>query len=186
MRTLKTIITISLFLALQSNLFAQRSKKEPEAPQMPMDSTSMQITYREVVEVKGTKAELFARFTEWVQSHYKTSSVIKNAEEESGLVEVSSRVKIYGTAKDGTKIMSGLVNYNLTMELKDGRYRYTFTRFSLKAQAFQPIEPWLDQTKKEWFPARFDNLREVDEQIKEIIVSLKEGMEPKEVVKDDW
>lgn len=171
---------------MQSNLFAQRDKKNLEAPQMPIDSTSLEITYREVIEVKGTKAELFARFTEWVQSYYKTSSVIKNAEEESGLVEVSSRVRIYGTAKDGTKIMSGLVNYNLTMEMKDGRYRYTFTRFSLKAQAFQPIEPWLDPTQKEWFPARYDNLREVDEQINETIVSLKEGMKPKEVIKDDW
>lgn len=186
MRTLKTIITISLFLAIQSTLFAQRGKKEIEAPQMPMDSSTMQITYREVVEIKGTQAELFARFTEWTQSHYKTSTVIKNTEEESGLVEIASRVKIYSTAKDGTKLMSGLVNYNFTMEMKEGRYRYTFTRFSVKAQSFQPIEPWLDNTNKEWFPTRYDNLREVDEQINEIIISLKEGMKPKVVKKDDW
>lgn len=186
MKTLKTIITISLLLAIQSTLLAQRGKKEIEAPQMPMDSSTMQITYKEVVEIKGTQAELFARFTEWIQSHYKTTTVIKNTEEESGLVEIASRVKIYSTAKDGTKLMSGLVNYNFTMEMKEGRYRYTFTRFSVKAQSFQPIEPWLDNTNKEWFPARYDNLREVDEQINEIIVSLKEGMKPKEVKKDDW
>lgn len=82
--------------------------------------------------------------------------------------------------------MSGLVNYNLTLDLKDNKYRYTFTRFSLKGTAFNPIETWLDSTNKEWFPTRYNNLKEVDEQINEIIKNLKEGMKPKANTTDDW
>ncbi len=186
MKAIKVIFSVCLILALQSTLFGQRGKKELEVPQLPMDSSTMQITYREVVEIGGTQAELFKRFTDWVPVQYKTTSVIKAADEASGKIEIASRVRIYGTAKDGTKTMSGLVNYDLTVEVKDGRYRYTFTRFAIKAQSFQPIEPWLDATQKEWFPARYDNLREVDQQIKEIIASLKEGMKPKEIKKDEW
>ena len=78
MKAIKVIFSVCLFLALQSTLFGQRGKKELEVPQLPMDSSTMQITYREVVEIGGTQAELFKRFTDWVPVQYKTTSVIED------------------------------------------------------------------------------------------------------------
>ncbi len=179
-------ITLALITFCMSG-YAQKGKNQVEPPVMPIDSITKQITYREVVQVEGTKDELFDRAGEWIIKQYKiTSEVIDSTNKEKGLIHCSSRVKIWGTAKDGTRTLSGLVNYNLTIDTKEGRYRYTFTRFSLKSTAFNPIEPWLDSTNKEWFPARYDNLKEVNEQINEIIKSLKESMKPKVNVSDDW
>lgn len=179
------LIIIASILSITG--YSQKNKNQPEPPSMPIDSITKQITYREVVTVEGTKDLLFDRAMEWIKKQYKnTSEVIDSTNKEKGLIHCSSRVKIWGTAKDGTKTMSGLVNYNLTLDLKDNKYRYTFTRFSLKGTSFNPIESWLDPTNKEWFPARFDNLKEVDKQINDLITSLKEAMKPKTNVVDEW
>ncbi len=179
------LATLTSIISIVS--YAQKTKNQPEPPTMPIDTITKQITYREVVQVEGTKDILFDRAMEWIKKQYKnTSEVIDSTNKEKGLIHCSSRVKIWGTAKDGTKTMSGLVNYNLTLDLKDNKYRYTFTRFSLKGTAFNPIETWLDSTNKEWFPTRYNNLKEVDEQINEIIKNLKEGMKPKANTTDDW
>lgn len=180
----------SIFLALFSFLvlasFGQR-KKDLTPPNVPYDSTTNQIIYQEVVSQEGSQAELFDRAMDWVKAYYKnTTEVINKADKDEGQILCSSRVKIYSTAKGGTKIMSGMVNYKLNIEIKDGRYRYTFDKFALKAQSWSPIEAWLDPTKKEWFPQRYDNLMEVDQQVKEIISSLKEAMVKKEEKIDEW
>lgn len=187
MKKLQIVITLLIIISFSSVIKAQKDKNEIEPPKMPMDTITKQIMYRDVVQVEGEKDILFERALVWIKKQYKnTSEVIDSTNKEVGFILCSSRVKIFGTAKDGTRTMSGLVNYNLTLDIKDGKYRYTFTRFALKGTSFTPIEPWLDKTKKEWFPARYDNLREVDEQINEIIASLKEGMKPTVKKADEW
>ena len=97
-------------------------------------------------------------------------------------------MKIHTLAKDGkTTVMAGVVTYELRIELRDGRYRYTITNFTCKnGQVTQPCEQWLDKDKPEWTPVRYGHLNEIDTHIKTLIESLEEGMGAKEEFKDDW
>ena len=90
-------------------------------------------------------------------------------------------------AKDGkTWQNAGYVYYTLTIEAKDGRYRYTITDIYKKEQARFPIEKWLDTSRPEWTPVRYDHLYQIDEAIHKLIESIEEGMEPEKVINDEW
>ena len=79
-----------------------------------------------------------------------------------------------------------MVEFKLKIELKEGRYRYTFDQFRKKAASMFPLERWLDKTDPQYTPKCDEYLLQVDNNIKEIIASLKKGMVPKVVKKDEW
>lgn len=175
-----TFILLSTFVSAQKN-------KEPQPPVLPIDSTTKQITYRGVVTQQGTQVELYQRAMNWIAKQYKnTAEVIKSSDSLTGKIECTSKIKIHTPAKDGTQMVAGIVNYNFTLEAKEGRFRYTFTRFSLKDAAYNPIEKWFDTKLPTWFPQRYEHLKEVDTEITKVITSLKEAMTPTVQKIDNW
>lgn len=183
----KNLLLIPILVVLfASNLIAQK-EKQPQPPVLPIDSTTKLITYREVVTQQGTSNELYKRAMDWIVLNYKnTAEVIKSSNEATGTIEGSSKIKVHTPAKDGVNTVAGIVNYNFTIEAKEGRYRYTFTRFSLKDAAYNPIEKWFDTKLPTWFPQRFEHLKEVDAEMVKTIQSLKESMSPKVLKVDNW
>lgn len=183
----KNLLLISIMVVLfASNLVAQKDK-QPQPPVLPIDSTTKLITYRGVITQQGTTAELFQRAMDWIKVYFKnTAEVIKTSDVNTGVIEGTSKIKIHTPAKDGTVSLAGIVNYNFTIEAKEGRYRYTFTRFSLKDAAYNPIEKWFDTKLPTWYPQRYEHLKEVDADIVKTISSLKESMAPKAVKTDNW
>jgi len=180
-----TLMAIMIML-FTSNIIAQK-EKQPQPPVLPIDTTTKLITYRGVVTQQGTQAELFQRAMAWITLYYKnTAEVIKSSDANSGTIEGNSKIKIHTPAKDGSSMVAGIVNYNFTIEAKEGRYRYTFTRFSLKDASYNPIEKWFDTKLPTWYPQRYEHLKEVDADIVKTITSLKESMGPKVQKTDNW
>jgi hypothetical protein len=179
------LLTIFLLFSISAS-FAQ-TDKNPQPPVLPIDSTTKLITYREVVVQKGTVDELFQRAMDWITAYYKnTAEVIKSSDKATGVIEGTSKIKIHTPAKDGVTTVSGIVNYNFTIAIKEGKYRFTFIRFSLKDAAYNPIEKWFDTKLPTWYPRRYEHLREVDAEILITIASLKEAMKPKAEKQDNW
>ena len=112
--------------------------------------------------------------------------IIKNNDATNHVIDFRSSVRIYSHQKDGSKLTKNIVYYNFKLQCRDGRYRYTITDFNEKATAAAPIERWLNPEDKKWDPECFVNLQEVDEQIKALISSLVDGMQPAVEKTDEW
>ena len=166
--------------------FAQKNES-PTPPYLPIDERTNLVTYQDVVKQDGTPAVLYERAMEWVKKYYKnTDEVIKNTDPQKGIIEMRSNVRIFYKQKDGTLRYKNVVYYNFKIECRDNRYRYTITNFNEKAAGPAPIENWFNTNLSGWTPSQYDYLSQIDEQIKELINSLEEGMLPAEEFIDEW
>ncbi|PLW93086.1 MAG: hypothetical protein C0592_07410 [Marinilabiliales bacterium] len=156
--------------------------------QVPVDEDTKLITYQEVVEMDGIKDTLYNRATKWVNRHYKNpQSVLITRDVNGGKLVGKHRIRMVDTDADGNVLNSNtLVNYKFTIECKDGRFRYTFDSFTMKAVSRFPLERWLDKEDPMYTPKWEEYLAQVDREIREIIEELKEAMKPVIVKDDDW
>ena len=178
---------LTLCLLIVSLCVSAQKKNELPVPDLPIDENTHLVTYQDVIKQEGTPKVFYDRALAWTKKHYKnTSEVIKNADEAKGVLELRSSVRIFSKAKDGSMVPKNVVYYNLKIECRDGRYRYTFTNFNERATAAAPIERWFDTTSPYWSASQYEWLNQIDEQVKAIINSLEEGMLPEAPVVDEW
>ncbi|MEI6060155.1 MAG: DUF4468 domain-containing protein [Bacteroidota bacterium] len=163
------------------------SKAQDITPSIPVDPETKLITYKEVVSVTGTHAELFNRAIEWVNKQYKNPTVVtKVRNPATGLIEILHRIELTNDAS-GVTLLSGIVDYTLKIELKEDKYRYTISGFNYKSASRDPIEHWLDKTDKAYSPVWDNYLKQVDAYSRKLIDSLKLGMQPPAAIKkDEW
>ncbi len=137
-----------LLIALVSNFLpalAQKGK-EPAYPNMPVDEKTKLITYEGVGKVDGKSAgDLYDRALEWAKGYHKNpTEKLRKTDRENGEMEIFARFPIYAYDKKGEKTTSqaGLIQYTMTLQFKDGRYKYTITNLNMKASSHQPIDGW--------------------------------------------
>lgn len=183
---MKKIGLFALFTLFCFWSIAQRTQPL-EKPVLPLDEETQKITYKEVVQVVGTPQELYDRAVEWATKEFKnTSEVFKLEDRENGILEMRSSVRIYSKAKDGSPFFKNIVYYRFKIECRDGRYRYIINEFNERVTAAFPIEIWFNTDDPKWQPSHFDYLKQVDQQINDLILSLNKGMLPKEEKVDEW
>lgn len=183
---MKKYVIGACMMALLHFSFAQKGK-DPVIPDLPVDEDTKLVTYKEVVMEKGSPQELYDRAMLWIKQFYKnTNEVIKSSDRDEGVIHLRSSVKIYFTQKDGKQHLKNIVYYNFKLECRQDRYRYTITDFNEKAAASAPIEAWFNTENPKWDPSQYEYLNQIDEQIRELIASLEEGMLPKTEKSDDW
>ena len=186
---MKKILALIALVMVGVLAFGQ-NKKGPEIPypNVPIDEETNLVTYKEVVQqANATPQELFDRAMIWVKKFYKnTTEVIKSSDRDKGVIQLRSSVRIYVVKEDGSKIFKNIVYYNMKIECRPGRYRYTITDFNEKAAAAAPVEVWLNTENPKWEIGQYAYLNQIDEQILALIESLEEGMNPPVIVEDEW
>ena len=183
---MKKFVLGVLICSLVSISFAQKNN-DLVVPDLPIDEDTKLVTYKEVVQQKGSPQELYDRGMAWAKQFYKnTTEVIKKSDREQGVIEMRSSVRIYFKMKDGNLHFRNIVYYNFRLECRQDRYRYIITDFNEKGTSAMPIESWFNTENPKWDPSQYDFLNQVDEQIRALIESLEEGMEPKIEKTDDW
>jgi len=96
-------------------------------------------------------------------------------------------MKIYYTDdKAGVRRDAGLILYQIKMEFKDNKFRYTLTDFNLKGTSRFPIEKWMNKTDPAYNSNWDSYLYQVDTTMQRLVSSLKEKMKPSVVKKDEW
>lgn len=154
---------------------------------IPYDTITKLITYKEVVRQKGTNDELYLRAIEWISATYKNAErVTSKRDRANGLIEGIARFKINYTDKDGSKNDAGNISYVILLECKDGRYRYTFNGFNLDLQSRFAIEKWLNKKDVSYNPSWDKYLKDVDTFMKSLIAGLKKAMLPPVIIDDTW
>ncbi len=152
---------------------------------LPKDETG-KITYLDVVRMDSLSADtLFRRIKQWVKFTYPKSN--------TGIDSISRRVVTRGrflvyTNPGVLKEIHGAIRYDLAIELKENRYRYSFTNFvfeyykqdrNYKYVATGKDKPLEDEKFPSWQAAWEKHKNTTDAQIKEKIEDLKKAVENK-------
>jgi hypothetical protein len=179
-RLLSIIILLSGYICVSAQDTATH-------PVMPVDEDSKLITYKEVIQEKGTRNDLYIRGIAWINSFYKNpQEVTRVRDADNGIIKGIARFKTYYTDKDGFKREGPIIEYAFTLEFKDGRYRYIMTDFIQKLASRTSIERWMNTKDNAYNPQWDDYLRQVDTYVKDAVKGMKKAMEPKVIKPDNW
>lgn len=175
------IFNILIFCSI--NLFSQVMTTD-----LPIDPDSKKIMYRDVVEENGKPAYLYDKAIEWFGYYYvNPQSVYTVQDKVNGKVEGIGRMKIsYLDERSGVRRDAGIIQYQLKLEFKENKFRYTITDFNLKAASRFPIEKWMNKTDPAYNSNWDSYLYQVDTVMQRLVSSLKEKMKPTVVKKDEW
>lgn len=169
-------ITVLSIMAIVLMLGNMNVNAQNPSVKLPVDPETKLITYKEVVTVAGTPAELFNRAIEWINKQYKNpADATKVRDQASGVIEIVHRIEISKIEK-GATLVAGRVDYSMKLEMKDGRFRYTITNFNMRDMSRQPLERYMDKQDKSYIPAWDDYIKQVDDFTQKMIESLKHGM----------
>jgi hypothetical protein len=183
MKKLINILCLTIVILCCKPLMAQDSVRS----RIPVDSNTKLITYKNAINVKGTKDELYNRGIEWINANFKNAAeVTRRRDAVNGEIEGIHRIQLSYKDKDGINIKTALVEYYFKLQFKDNKYRYSFTNFYVKDKSKYAVENWLDKTKQGYSPLWDEYLLIIDNQINKQIESLKTIMVGKKEVKDDW
>jgi hypothetical protein len=176
--------TIIFFFLITGIGFSQVSQP---APNMPVDPDTKLIKYRDVVTQEGTKDKLYDRGAEWIRSYYlNPGSVTKVQDKVNGKIEGTGRIRLYFFDSNNTRTDAGVVYYDIALEFKENKYRYTLTNFTLKSASRVPLEKWMNKNDPAYNPQMDNYLYQVDTTMQNLVIKLKEGMKPRVIKKDEW
>jgi hypothetical protein len=128
-KAMKNLICYVIAFLMFNSLLAQ--KNNYEKPNLPIDIETNTITYTEVVVLDTTlkKDELYSRAREWFAKTYKSAnSVIQMDDKEDGKIVGRASIPItYNSI--GIIAPGGSISYNISVYVKDGKYKYEFANF---------------------------------------------------------
>ena len=154
---------------------------------MPVDSETGKITYKEVIDEPGKPAELYDRAYAWAKKYFVNfSSTIKYRDKAAGIIKGNTRFKVQTTDKKGRKVEAGAISYDFTIELKDNKYRIVETNFRQVNNSGNPVEIWFKDTNEKAKPLHKEVFQQIDAKAKLMITSLKAGMKPIPETSDEW
>jgi len=183
MRFFSIIFTTLINLLCFVNPFAQNVEQNGL---MPVDESTGLITYQDVVQTEGNREELYNRAIGWVNSFYVNPADATNVRNpESGIIEIAHRFKITTMNQSGVETDAGMILYELKLELRDGRFRYTMNNFVLRQTSRFPVERWLDKSDKAYNPNWDEYLKQIDSFARGLISNLVEAMKPEVEVKEE-
>jgi hypothetical protein len=160
-----------------------------DAQFLPVDETTKKVTYQEVVTQDGaTPTKLYNQAIEWINSFYNNpSDATRVRDPDNGRIEVKHRIKVCNVDKNGNRTAEcEVVSYEMSLEFKDGRYRYTITNFNVERTSRFPLERWLDKNDPQYTAVCDVYLQHLNEEVNKVIKSMKDGMKPKVIKEDNW
>lgn len=175
---LVTLIVLFTFINLKAQLV------------LPVNEETKLAEIQKVVDVTGsTKAELYERAITWINKFYPNpNGVIQKKDMETGEIEGKAQFKLKIIDKKGVEHFEGIVGYTITLNFKDGKFRYTISRIHWKQASYFDVSKWMDSQDPDYNHEKyqsyikqtiecFDNLE------KELVAAVKN---PPAKKKDDW
>jgi Domain of unknown function (DUF4468) with TBP-like fold len=159
------LLLVPFFVAAQENKL-----------EIPVEKETGLIKFREVVEVEGTKNDLFDHCIYWLNDFYKDPTRVTTIRDvATGKIVGNHHFRIY-YEEDGIKKPAGMIRYTFTIEFKDNKYRYTVDDFLLESMTNMPVEKWLDKNDPAYDPRWDSYLQQIAQYVKGWSDNLKEKM----------
>jgi hypothetical protein len=176
---MKTFEILCCIVLLSGSLFAQT---------LPLDPETKKVVFTETVTLDSlSKDQLYERSIEWLTNYYKTSTFDVN-DKANGKTGTEGNFSISLTYDFKYK-SENIVTYNILINQKDGKYRYSLADFSIYSvktgpKSTQPVETAFQKfttVNKKEFLSQFDN------QVKLITDDLRTTIQSGKVKdKNEW
>lgn len=112
-------LLLILFIIVPSFLFAQN---------LPINFETKKVKYTGVIEVNGSKSELFLRAKNWASTTFNSSQDLIQTEDEDYLAIKGLALVDYSIPDQNTSDMIEIpMHFTLALDFADNKYRYTFT-----------------------------------------------------------
>lgn len=135
---------------------------------IPRDSITNKYCYQAMsTELPATKEELRDKFSRWTKQNYDSlNSKYTKLSEDGDSYSIHDREALPGKARK-------FVEYDLTVDFKEHRYRYTLTDLQYAAVGMYALEDKMATHKRR-------DLEEIDVILRRIVASLEAAL------KSDW
>lgn len=176
---MKKVVLFALAIVCCVSAFAQTRE-------IPRDKNTDLIKFQQVIKVTGSQAEIYKRLhDQWLNAAFKNPSSVITSDKDN---VIEGKYTIYIDCNDPVKSKCPIVNYNFTVEARDGRLRYTITDLTLKnSRSLFPIERWLDPQDPQYDAAWGGYLDQIAEYVEQRAALLEEKVQPERViVEEEW
>jgi hypothetical protein len=178
------------FLAFTGMLYTFLGQAQDNAQTLPRDPETNKFTCEEIVQVDSASTRnLFDRGALWLERQFKTQQLnVRNIE--SGILSHNGSFPVSFVYAGRTQENQML--YTLTIAIKDGRYKYTFTDFILSENATGTtrsvtLESYCDQKgNKATRRVQGEYQQQVDAEVKKIATDLITALAGSDSIKDKW
>jgi len=160
------------------------------------------INFTNVVQVDSAdKAELFARARSWFNTTFKSSKDVLNiSDKETGELAGKGLTQFYSNSGLGASAVKGVLHFSVTIQVKDGRYKYIITNFTHESHG-PPTNSYdfglitedeacpynIPMTPKKWRNKVWAELQESSNKEAELLISsLKIAMNTPTFNNDNW
>jgi hypothetical protein len=132
--TVKTTTGILAAFLSTASVFGQQPTPVPTTAQAPTPApTPGPLQLQEVVQVEGaTKDQLYDAALAWFPSVFVSGKAVLQIQNKEAGMLVGSAITDHSFARKillSTYDCPGRISYNVTVEVKDGRYRFTVNKF---------------------------------------------------------
>ena len=157
---MRALLLTILFLAVASATVSAQKKKEI----IPRDSLTHKYCYQAVSDTLAfTKEEFRTKLEKWIKQNYnEQESKYTKLAVDGDTYTIHDREALPGKARK-------FVEYNLTVDLKDQRYRYKLTDLQYAAVGIYPLEDDMATDQKKDFEA-------IDLILRGVITSLETAL----------
>lgn len=150
-----------------------------QAAETPRDEETGRFQYQEVVEVENASAgELYSRAKAWIATAYRSANDVIQLDDSA-----QGRLIAKGKFSITYYMESAWIRHTLTIEVKDGRFRYTLSEFQFDNGHWSaPLED-----EKKFTGQRRQLFRQVVESSEEALRDLESAMRTTGIAgDDDW
>lgn len=147
--------------------------------------------YRYGESIENLNADkLYDRGLAWVNKFYKSpNSVLKTQDKAGGKIVGRARFKLSQTDKKGNiNPNAGFVSYQITLQFKDGKYRYIIDNIRWEQASYYDVTRWSDTNQSNYNAEKYNSfIAQTQKYFEELTANLEDYMKVGEVEKtDDW
>lgn len=158
--------------------------------QIPTNEKTGNAEYVDVVNQKATTDSLlFERGLAWIFDFYPNPyGTIVKQDSLTKEIACKARFRIMYTDKKGNKSLGGHVAYDLTLQFKDGKYRYLIDRIRWEQSSYYDVSKWEDTEDPNYQKERYTQyIEQTVSYFNGLIDSLEDKMAtPEEAESSDW
>ena len=110
---------------------------------LPIDPKTEKICFRKVIPVEGSQDDVFNRiYSQFMNTYYKSPATI--LQQNDGRT-MKGKHQFQLDNGEAVKSKWTWITYYFTIEVREGRVRYTLTDFMQKTQSNHPCEEWMNK-----------------------------------------
>ena len=150
---------------------------------VPVDPKTEKITFRKVINTIGSGDEVFNRiYSNFMNSYYKSPSTILQQNDGRTL---KGKHQFQLDNGDAVKSKWPWITYYFTIEVREGRVRYTLTDFMQKTQSNHPCEEWMNKEDPLYQPIWDKYLEQMAAFAEDWGKQFEESLEPEKVIEEE-